>query len=214
MKRKISLAMALGAALVLGAASLTPTGAASKPHIEDPEGDANFVNDQGTGDGSFGDQTAATVGTVSDILAVTFSNDAKNVYVAIETVAAPPATTGVGFRVRTNPDGPGGVHCLNFEIRYPGANNTLAAAEGHLRDACTGEVIEGEVLPSIGVLLAIPRSAHEALGKGGALTAPQAQSYMWIGSNYPAGAAAGTIDTTKVGTDFKLVDKKAKKKKK
>lgn len=37
------------------------------------------------------------------------------------------------------------------------------------------------------------------------LKAPQAQAFIYLGSSYPAGAAAPTTDTTKVGTDYKRV---------
>lgn len=98
------MAIALSALLGL-VASTAGVAAAPKPHIEDPVGNSNFVNDQGTGDGSLGDQTAADAGTVSDLISVTFSNDKKTLYVNIQTEAAPPAATGIGYRVRTNPDG-------------------------------------------------------------------------------------------------------------
>ena len=53
MKRSIALA-AMTAAVALVAGSLQAA-AAPKPSIEDPLGDANFINDQGTGDGTFGE---------------------------------------------------------------------------------------------------------------------------------------------------------------
>ncbi|MFP5298646.1 MAG: hypothetical protein ACLGHL_06650, partial [Actinomycetota bacterium] len=72
----------VAAAVVFSALSLGASAApAPKAVIEDPVGDANFVNDQGTGDGSFGDQTAADAGTVSDLMKVELSNDAKNLIV-------------------------------------------------------------------------------------------------------------------------------------
>src|SRR3990170_9022692 len=82
MNRKTSVA-ALCAAMALLAGSFQAS-AAPKPSLEDPLGDANFINDQGTGDGSFGDFNQADAGTVSDLAAVTFSNDAKNLYVHFE----------------------------------------------------------------------------------------------------------------------------------
>ena len=174
--------------------------AAPKPNIVDPLGDANFVNDQGTGDGSFGDQTAADAGTVSDIVEVTISNDKKNLYVFFGTEAAPPAATAVGYRLRVNPDGTGGAYCLLFEVFYQGANNTLTAPEARLVDTCEGgDPIPVEVL---GTQLIIPRSASKAFGKGMKLTAPQAQSFQYSGSSYPAGVIGPYVDTTKVGKDF------------
>ena len=198
MKRRNLLVGALG--LVLAAGSLTPISAAPKPQIEDVLGDANFVNDQGTGDGSFGDFAGADAGTVSDLTGVTFSNDKKMLYIQIDTEAAPPATTGIGYRVRTNPDDAGN-YCLLFEAFHPGANNALTSAKGHFIDACAdAEPVEIEVL---GGRLAIPRKAHKAFSKGGKLTAPQAQAFLYSG-DYPTGVIGPYADTTKVGTDYKL----------
>lgn len=208
MKRTTSIFMALSVVAAMAATSLGASAGVPKPQIVDPLGDANFVNDQGTGDGSFGDQTAADVGTVSDILGVTMSNDAKNLMIAFDMEAAPPAATAVAYRLRVNPEGPPGTQCLLFEVFYPGANNTLTAPVAHMRDVCG----ENENIPIevVGTTLIVPRSAHEGLGKGKTLSAPQAQTFQYSGV-YPNGIPAPTIDTTKVGTDFKFVDKKKKK---
>ena len=199
--------IALGLALMVGATSLQAA-AAPKPQITDPFGDSNFVNDQGTGDGSIGDTGDAGPGTASDLLSVTFSNDAKNLSIYVETQAAPPAITGVGFRVRVNPDGAGGTHCLLFEAFYKGANNTVDPAVAHVKDVCAG----GDPVPVkiIGTTFIVPRKVSKALGKGATLKAPQAQSFLYTGT-YPVGSPTGTVDTTKVGTDYKMVDKKKKR---
>jgi hypothetical protein len=203
MKRFISiLALAGLVALATAAAAAAP-----KPSIEDPLGDGNFVNDQGTGDGTFGDFVLpADISSVGDLLAVTFTNDAKNVYVHIDTEAVPPATQGVGYRVRVNPDGAGGSYCLNFEGFFPGATNDLTEYKGHLRDACGGgDPIEAQVMPSPlgGTMIVVARKSHEGLGKGKKLTAPQAAAYVWTGS-YPSGVAGPYMDTTTVGSDYAL----------
>lgn len=199
MKRLISIAavLCLGAAAPVGAAPTATT------VLEDPVGDANFINDQGQGDGSFGDHvTPADVSSVTDIMEVTIANDKKNVYVTFVTEAGPPATQGVGYRLRVNPDGAGGSYCLHFEAFYPGGGNVLDQAEAHLRDSCTGEIIEAEVL---GAMVVVPRKAHEAFAKKAVLAAPQAQGFIYVGGSYPAGLAQPTTDTTKVGEDYKLV---------
>ena len=190
-------------ALCLAAASSLATAApAAKVIIEDPAGDANGLNDQGTGDGSNGDHVGpADASTVTDLTEITVTNDAKNLTITVGSETAPPATQGVAFRVRFNPDGTGGTHCLVFEAFYPGAGNDLAAAEGHLRDTCEGgDPIPVEVLSN---MIIVPRKAHPALGKGKTLAAPQAQSLVYVGSSYPAGAGF-TMDTTKVGADYKM----------
>lgn len=181
---------------------------APKPSIEDPAGDANFANDQGTGDGSFGDTAGpADASGFADLLSVTFTNNKSSLSVHIETEDTATPAAGEGFRVRTNPDGPGGVYCLNFEIFFPGAQNDTTAMTAHLRDACAAgsPAIEAkaEFSPLGGFTIVVPRKAHESLGKGKKLTAPQAQTFLWSGS-YPNGVAGPYLDTTKVGSDYAL----------
>lgn len=195
MKKALSMTGALGLLLAL---SLNAT-AAPKPSIEDPLGDSNFVNDQGTGDGSMGDVNPADAGTVSDLTGVTFWNDAKTLYIQVDTEAAPPAATGIGYRVRVNPDETTGTYCLAFEVYHPGANNALTTPVGYLRDNCGGS--EAVPIKVVGTQWQIPRSANEAFAKGGKLTAPQAQAFLYSG-NETAGATYPVADTTKVGTDF------------
>lgn len=205
--RKIGILTA-AAAVALGASIQVSAAPASKTIIEDPVGDANFINDQGTGDGSFGDHTAADAGTVSDLMEVQLSNDAKNLIVTFVTEAPPPASTGIGYRLRVNPDETTGRHCIRIEVYYPGANNVLTTPKAQFVDDCEGgEATELEVL---GTQVIVPRSVSKALAKGGVLTAPQAQSFLYTG-DYPNGAPTGTADTTKVGTDYKMVDKKKKR---
>jgi hypothetical protein len=199
MRKILTVATALGLALLLTAPSLNA--AAPKPQIEDPYGDANGINDQGTGDGSVGDVTgAADAGNASDLGSVTFTNDAKNLYIQLLNEQSPPATQGLALRVRVN--GEPGSQCLLFEAYYPGATNNLTVTEGLLRDTCAGgDPIKIEVL---GTLFTVPRSAHEAFGKGKVLTNPQAQSFVYSGTSYPAGVGGPYIDTTKAGADFKF----------
>ena len=203
MKRGFSIVMAMGLVFCLAGGSV---GAAPAPKtlMEDPAGDANALNDQGTGDGSNGDNvTPADASTVTDLLSIDVSNDAKNLYITVGTEAAAPATQGVGYRVRFNPDGTGGTYCLVFEAFYPGVGNDLTAAAAHLRDTCEGgDPVELQVL---GNMIVVPRKVSKALGKGAVLKAPQAQSFIYVGSSYPAGAAIVHMDTTKVGKDYKLV---------
>ena len=205
MKRAFWIATSLGIIVCMTSASTLATAApAPKKVIEDPAEDANGLNDQGAGDGTNGDNvTPADAGNASDLLSVSISNDAKNVSIAVSAQLTPPATQGLGYRVRFNPDGPGGTHCVIVEAFWPGAGNDLTAPKGHVRDACAG----GDPVPIeiLGYMLVVPRSAHKAFAKGATLKAPQAQSFVWLGSSYPAGVAAFYIDTTKIGTDYKLV---------
>ncbi|MDQ3878130.1 MAG: hypothetical protein M3290_07260 [Actinomycetota bacterium] len=201
-KRRISTALLIS---LLAGAAMLPAGhasaAAAKTIVKDPAGDANFVNDQGTGDGSFGDQTAASVGTVSDLESVTLSNDAKNLYVTFSTAAAPPATTAVGYRVRFN--GAPASQCLFIDAYFPGANNDLTEFKAQLKDTCGAGPAGGTTteLKIVGQTVTVPRKLDKAFAKGAKLTAPQALSFQYSGS-YPNGVSAPVIDTTKVGTDY------------
>ena len=196
MKRIIAMT---AAGVLLAGLSIQATAAPTpKPQIEDPLGDANFLNDQGTGDGSFGDVTGADAGTVSDLTAVTLTNDKKNLYVQFQTEAAPPALSGVGYRARFN--GAPGSQCLYVEAFFPGGNNDLTAAKAQFRDSCAGgDPVEAQIL---GTLVVVPRSAHEAFGKGKKLTDIQALTFLWSGSSYPLGVDRPVVDTTLVGKDF------------
>ncbi len=175
--------------------------------LEDPAEDANLVNDQGTGDGTFGDFTAPTdASSFADILSAGFSNDKKNLYVFIETQSNAAPAAGEGFRVRANPAA-GGVYCLNFEIYFNGAQNTLTGPEGVFRDACAASQavsVKAEISMHGGYMITVPRKGIEGLAKGKTLAAPQAQTFLYSGTSYPAGASGPYFDTTKVGKDYKL----------
>ena len=204
---KRSLVMLVLAGLVISVAPVS-AGGAPKPTVvlEDVLEDANFVNDQGTGDGSFGDIAGADASSFADIASAGFSNDKNNLYVFIETQSNAAPAAGEGFRVRANPAA-GGVYCLNFEIYFNGAQNTLTAAEGIFRDACgAGDAVPVKAEISIhgGYMITVPRKGIDALGKGKTLGAPQAQTFIYSGSSYPAGVAGPYFDTTKVGKDYKL----------
>jgi hypothetical protein len=201
MKRILSIGAALG--LLVTAVVLQPaTAAPEKVVIEDPAGDANGINDQGTGDGSFGDVApGADAGNVSDLVRIRLANDSKNLYVFFDAEGAPPATQGLGYRLRVNPDGAGGGYCILIEAFFPGATNDMTEFKAHVVDACAGgDPVEVEV---IGPMVTVPRDTNKAFGKGATLTAPQAQTFVWSGS-YPTGVAGPYIDTTKVGTDYKF----------
>lgn len=203
MRRAVTIIAAL--ALVIGYAPSTQAAApADKTIIEDPASDANGINDQGTGDGSFGDFNQGDAGNVSDLLQIRLANDAKNLYVYFDAELAPPGTQGLGYRLRVNPDA-AGEHCVLIEAFFPGATNNMTEFKAHVVDACAGgEAVEVAIA---GPMVTIPRSANEAFAKGAVLTTPQAQTFVWSGS-YPTGVAGPYLDTTKVGIDYKFVDRK------
>lgn len=207
MKRTTSILLALAVGAVM--TSSATAAAEPKPVLKDPPNDANFLNDQGTGDGSFGDfdEAGADASQFADLISIAFTSDKKNLYVHIETESTAPPAAGEGFRVRTNP-GAGGLHCLNFELFFPGAQNNVAAAEAHLRDACEAGsdpiAAEATISPFGALLVVVPRKGVDALKKGAKLTAVQAQSFLWSGSNYPTGVAGPYLDTTKIGGDYTI----------
>lgn len=199
MKRTISMAAIVGLLSII--AAFPVHAAAGKVVVKDPSGDANGVNDQGTSDGSFGDQTAAGASTVTDISSVELSNDAKNLYVMFVTGANPPATEGVGYRVRFNPTAGPGTQCILVEAFFPGAGNDLTVYEAQLRDTCGGtETVTP--LKIVGSQITVPRKLNKAFAPGAKLAAPQAQGFVYNGSSYPAGVMYPILDTTKVGTDY------------
>lgn len=207
MKRIVISASAAALALSLGgASSLVSAAPAAKTIVKDPINDANGLNDQGTGDGSFGNnETPADPSTVTDITALKMSNDAKNLYVTIETEGPAQGTQGVGARVRMNPDGAGGSYCLLLEVFQPGGGNTLETTEAHLRDTCAGETTPVE---AVGNMFTVPRKINKAFKKGAVLKAPQVHTFIYLGSSYPAGSTYPVMDTTTVGKNYKFVDKK------
>ncbi len=201
MKKRASITAALGLMALL----MAPSASAGAPTviIEDALGDSNFINDQGTGDGSFGDFNQAGVGNVSDLLKVSLSNDAKNLYVLFEAQGVPPATQGLGYRLRVDPVGPAGTQCVLIEAFWQGATNVMTEPKAHVRDVCAGT--PPVPVKILGAQLTIPRSAHEAFKKGATLKAPQGQTFVYSGAEYPAGVIGPYMDTTKVGKDYKLV---------
>lgn len=204
MKRHVSIAAAVALSTAMVVAALPASADKMTTLIEDPQGDANMINDQGTGDGSFGDFTGAAVGNVSDLVKVSLSNDAKNIMATFEAIGLPPATQGLGYRLRVNPEGEPGTQCLLFEAFWPGATNNMTEAVAHFRDVCEGgDPIEAKL---VGGTIIVPRKAHKAFATGSVLKAPQAQSFVYSGT-YPTGVAGPYMDTTKVGKDYKVTAK-------
>ncbi|MDQ3878128.1 MAG: hypothetical protein M3290_07250, partial [Actinomycetota bacterium] len=143
MKRTpLLVALAVGITSTLAIAPFHASAAPkAKTVVKDVLGDANGVNDQGASDGSFGDQNAAGVSTVGDLDHVDLSNDAKNLYVNFATAAPPPATEGIGYRIRFNPTATPGTQCISIEAFFPGAGNDLSDFEAQLTDSCGGGTV-------------------------------------------------------------------------
>lgn len=208
MKRAISLAVLLSLSAFSSQVGAVPSG---KKVITDPVGDANGINDQGAHDGTVGDfVTPADASSVTDLLEVKLANDAKNLYITFVTEAGPPATQGVGYALTViNPTSPNGTaRCLSFHARYPGAGNDLSEPYAFMADTCNAKFADAKV---VGQTIVVPRKHHKALGKGQVVKAPQALGYVHVGSSSPANVSAPILDTTKVGKNYKLVDKKKRR---
>lgn len=183
--------------------------------------------------------TPADVGNASDILKVWFSNTAKDVSAHIQTELPPPATQGLIYRIQTSPGegsvGSSGTGCLWFEAYIAGqearsgSQTTYQGASfARLRDICNlgtaasttipGEYTVEELEDGTGVTtITVPRAGTPLLAKGQSLTKPYIEVRNLTGGDAPSPVGTSTvtapvIDTSKIGLDFKLVDKTVKKK--
>ncbi|MDQ3940123.1 MAG: hypothetical protein M3238_02100 [Actinomycetota bacterium] len=210
------------AAAMVGGSGLVPAHAQEPApevpavvNIEDPAGDANYLNGQGADDSQGNNVTPADIGSVSDILKVWFTSDATNISAHIQTEAMPPAVTAYFFRVLVDPS-VGDPNCLRFQIATSGAGNP-GEAFGSLRDLC-GDVDEtytegitvnfAEAADGTGIsTVTIPRTTHPAFAEGTVLVAPTAHV-----RNYFVAVTAPQIDDTQPGTDFTVSSGQKKKK--
>lgn len=213
-KRSFSILLAL--AVAAGVFSAVPAGAQEPPpptvpavvNIEDPKGDANYLNDQGLGLPLPGDNTTVSAGTVSDILKAWFTSTPDTISAHILTDVAPPASTPLIFHVRVDPGT--GTNCLWFRASFPsvvgGQSDPVVPRAASLRDTCPsatgvqpGELSVGTTAESDGVItMTFPRSAYSTFTDGSVLKAPTADSRNFIGGV----VTAPQVDNTKPGTDY------------
>jgi hypothetical protein len=189
--------------------------------IEDPSGDANYLNDSNASPLGRDNVTPADASSFGDLLKIWFSNDAEKVSVHFLTEAVPPAGNAVGFQVYTNPgEGEAGsstLGCLRFVGIIPGTNPGGGSYQGppfiRLHDRCnTGgtlfnDSVEGEFITEEAegggiTTLTFPRSASPLLGAAATLTAPYAASSSPLVGASGVGFQFLTVDNTKVGTDY------------
>ena len=175
--------------------------------ITDPAGDANYLNDQGTGQAPGDNAGPADAGTVSDILKVWFANDADTVTAYVQTEAPPPASASAYlFRVTVDPGA--GSNCLWFQISTEGPTNPDGPS-GSLRSICADDTTttEGvtvnfwELEDGTGIsAVTVPRSADPALVDGSVLNTPIGTARnLWAGL-----VTAPQIDDTKPGTAYTI----------
>ncbi|MDQ3962579.1 MAG: hypothetical protein M3277_01475 [Actinomycetota bacterium] len=195
--------------------------------IEDPAGDANYLNDQGVGLPLEGDQTTPQDLTISDLLKIWWTNDAETISVHFQTEAPPPSSNAAYlFRAFTNPGGDFPDGCLWWEAVVEGPT-FVGEAFARLRDMCSEtDPVEGTI--SIATLedetgvvtVTVPRDANAAFAPGGTIATPIAEVRNVTGAAAARFATAPVVDNTKPGTDYTITDEepepqpKKKKKKK
>lgn len=250
MKRLLSILTA--AALVAGAFSALPARAQDAPApeipkeglIEDPVGDANFVNDgttkgihsalPGPGNNHVTGQDASGVG---DLLKVWMSNDKDNVSVHFLTEDPPPIANGVGYSLFVAPGegeaGSNSMGCLRFIGIIPGTNPGGGSYQGppwiKLHDRCNigGSVFDSQdgeySVAAVGdegvTTFTFPRSYSPLLANGTVLSGAYAQAHSPLTGGDGVGFVTPSTDDTLIGTDYTVTsgggkDKGKDKKKK
>ncbi len=232
MKRIITLLAS--AALVASGLSIVPAAAQETPvipgvaNIEDPTGDANYLNDQGVGNGVDQDDhvTPADVGSFSDIMKVWFSNDADTVTAHFQVQGFPGSTRASIYYIVYASPGEGSaasssLGCVRFVGILSGATYAQSSDEAKIFDHCNEgssyfsngteaefSMVEGPDGTGI-VSIKAPRD-YSPLLQEGALTAPHAETRNMTGEATSVGFLAGPrIDTTKIGTDYAFVEGEA-----
>lgn len=195
--------------------------------IEDPAGDANYLNSQGGLLPMEGDQTTPADLTISDLLKVWWTHDATTIAVNFQTEAPPPSgNASYLYRAFTNPGGDFADGCLWWEAVVEGPT-FVGDPIGRIRDMCSeSDPIEGELsilelADGTGlVTVRVPRASHATFVDGGVIVGPTAEVRNVTGAAAARFVTAPAVDDTKVGTDYTIAseddgtDKKKKKKKK
>ncbi|MDQ3952182.1 MAG: hypothetical protein M3279_04335 [Actinomycetota bacterium] len=220
--------LVIAVALLLGT---VPAGAQEQPppavpevvQIEDPAGDANYLNGQGRGLIE-GDRPTPADLTVSDVLKVWFTHDAANISVHIQTEGPPPSSNAAYvYRVLANPGGDFPRGCLWWEAYVEGPTY-VGEPVALLRDQCQdADPVEGTLAVTTlddetGLItVTFPRSSNAAFADGGIIAAPFVEVRNVTGGEGAGPATTPVVDDTKIGTDYTITaaeDDKPKKKKK
>ena len=229
--RRLTAACALlGAGLIAAG----PAGArASDPvpgdrSIEDPAGDANYLNDQGQAGAPDVDDnvTGADASGAGDILGVWFDHTRRKLTVRIQTETPPPASTGLYLEIEASPgEGKAGASttgCLRWTVLIAGEEQGQQTtfqgpAQAKLIDDCndaSGAGVWAE-LKAIETLengsglieLTVPRRYSPLLRDCRTIETPSAISKDLVGQDdavslgWTTGAA---LDTTKTGAAYLL----------
>lgn len=233
MKRFMSTLLA--SALVSGAFTALPAGAQEAPApeipaevlVEDPVGDANFVNDGTTNgvhsalpDPGGNHVTGQDASGVGDLLKVWMSTDAQNVSVHFLTEDPPPIANGVGYSLFVAPgEGEAGSNasgCLRFVGIIPGSNPGGGSYQGppwiKLHDRCNvgGSVFDAQdgefSVAAVGdegvTTFTFPRSYSPLLADGTVLSGAYAQAHSPLVGADGAGFLTPSTDDTVLGADY------------
>ncbi|MFN2526198.1 MAG: hypothetical protein ABR505_08035 [Actinomycetota bacterium] len=196
--------------------------------IEDPAGDANYVND-GTTFGAGGGRNHVgpmnqDLSGIGDLLKVWYTNDATTLSVHVQT-EAPPPSSGVAYytEIISNVDGDGNACVLiEYVIEAPTFQRDSYATvtdECAASDPVEGEVVVAEGPDGTGIAtVTLPRASNVAFAPGSVLTAPEARVTNATGPLPDQVPMFGggfviypIIDNTEPGTDYTLQDQRAKK---
>ena len=191
--------------------------------LEDPFGDANFLNDQGqrANTGFQGDNTTpADAGNASDIGKVWFTDDATTITAYIQTELPPPASQGLRYDVFTAVGPDSALGCVRFVAIFAGATQGQTTTyqgptEAKFFDACNDGTnfynngIEATLAVAAledgtGVItITAPKEASPFVATGQTLTGTTVASRVVTGEGSTVGhVAAPYVDNSKVGADY------------
>ena len=179
-----------------------------KALIEDPAGDANYLNSQRLVIRNGDHATPVDASAAADILKVWFTHDDETVTAHIQTEAPPTSSDpAYVFRVHVNPGGD--FNCLWFQFTTAGTGNTKGPF-GILWDTCDESFVffrgvRLKTTPGPGGTavhsLSVSRDLFPTFNPGGVLGTPYATV-----RNYHADGefTAPQIDDTAEGADYRL----------
>lgn len=186
--------------------------------IEDPAGDANYLNNQDLVVDNqevplphFGDHVLpVSADPAADILSVWFSNDARSVSAHIQTQSPPPGVTGILYRVWTNPDAAHPRGCLHFGAAIAGTTPTYSQDNwGYFGNPCgnlpirDGQLEVSQLADGTGLItITVPREFDAILDSGQNLIEPFAHTRLYVNViGYPD-SGNGQMDNTEKGSDY------------
>ena len=234
MHRFLSIVVVGALSLGLAPAAAAATEVPATVQIEDPTGDANFINNGHSpllGPAGRNHSTPVDASSLADLIKVWFSHDGTNVSVHFLTEAPLPGGNAAAFQAYASP-GEGSAAsnstgCLRFLALIPGTNpgggsyqggpvvklHDRCNVGGHVFDSQDGTYVTEATADGQGILTAtFPRAYSPLLADGMALTSPQVTSSSPVLGTHDPTAGPGTpftfvtlpTDTTDIGSDYLL----------